>query len=105
MVRIVQCLCPQRHCIMAYAYEPGETILGGLVVDQANAVGVMRNFVDISIRHGLMNPWCGLCHSREWIYEDAASIFRTMEEARPALKIEEEAQRLTREWFARQSRN
>jgi hypothetical protein len=49
------------------------------------------------IEAGKMNPWCGLCHSTEWISEDQPTKFETMEEARPELERLERAQAALRD--------
>jgi hypothetical protein len=79
MVRIVQCLCPARHCIMGIAYEPG-TAAGGsgmddIALDESNASAFLRS----------------ICHSKERLYEDAVSKFKTIEEAQPELERLERA--------------
>lgn len=79
MIHIIQCLCPQRHCILALAYDDteggGEEILGLL---QATVAG--------SIEQGLLNPWCGICQAREWTYEDGKTHFTSLAEAKPFLE-------------------
>ena len=86
MVRILQCLCgPERHCIMGIAYEPGVEA-EGVVLTEATATHWFKDIVDKMLANGEINPWCHLCHSREWVYEDAKSIFATIDEARPALE-------------------
>jgi hypothetical protein len=48
-------------------------------------------------------PWCGLCASplTRWIYEDRHTIYRTMEEAMPELRRNEQEQAITRFIFGR----
>ena len=95
-VYIIQCLCPQRHCILALAYEAGEQNTQRLADLQA-AVGKM-------IATGEIDPWCGICQSRERTYETAKTRFRTMEEAMGPLSENAKQQALTRNFF-KQSRN
>jgi hypothetical protein len=100
--RIVQCLCgPARHCITALAYEPGVTVLDNLKVTETNAAGFLRRAVKIAIVDRKINPWCGICGAKreQWIFEDAALAFDSLEEARPFLKQVEDAQRETRRIF------
>lgn len=94
-VRIIQLLCPARHCIVAVAYvSPGGD------ADTIVAEGLRATF-DKSVTAGHFNPWCELCRSREFHIEDAATPFATMAEALPALKEEERKQAETRKnWRA-----
>jgi hypothetical protein len=59
------------------------------------------------IAAGTINPWCGLCDSRAWDYEDRVTRFQTVEEAKPELERCEAAQASTRRMFEEQknSRN
>jgi hypothetical protein len=91
-VRIVQLLCPQRHCIMAMAYESPD----GQQIPEISE-RLREAFRDWVARGG--NPWCGLCHSRKLEAEDRPTHFRSMQEAMPFLQAEEAKQALTREYF------
>jgi hypothetical protein len=51
-----------------------------------------KEIVQDAIKTKAINPWCRLCMSRDWRYEDAATIFTTIEEARPWLEASEKAQ-------------
>lgn len=95
MIRLVQCLCPARHCLMAVAYEPEDE---GCTPTQA--MDALRMVFEKAVRENIFNPWCGLCGSRELKYEDAISIYKTMDEARPALEQMEREQAFTRQAFA-----
>ena len=97
-VRIVQCLCPERHCIVATAYE-SET--GDAIPEILEG---LKDGVAALIAGRGMNPWCGLCHSREWRYEDQATRFQTMEEATPYLREQAKNQLVTAQYF-REVRN
>lgn len=79
MIHIVQCLCPDRHCVIAVAYDDAETS-GEEAQRQLQAL--LKNAVDQRV----INPWCGICQSRDFYYEDGVTRFRTMEEAMPALE-------------------
>lgn len=74
-VHLVQLLCPKRHCIIGTAYLPGESNHDE-VVDKLEA----RR---IALR---LNPWCGICGSRELRFEDRPAPYQTMDEALPALR-------------------
>jgi len=92
-VRIVQLLCPSRHCIMATAYESpdGEEI--------PEIAARLRERVDGLIAANEMNPRCGLCFAKTWRYEDHPTNFTTMKEALPALRQAERANAATRQFF------
>jgi hypothetical protein len=91
-VWIAQCLCPQRHCIMALAGESDSKEAA------TNIAWALREQIDEVLRTGLMNPWCGLCKAPEedWRYEVGRTPFSTMEEAAPVLRKNEAEQAATR---------
>lgn len=98
MIHIIQCLCPHRHCIMAIAYDsetiaPADAMLG-LMVTVESAVEVKE-----------INPWCHICQSRDWHYEDAPTRFKTIDEAEPVLKLMEQMQKDTHDLFAKLNAN
>lgn len=90
-VRIIQLLCPQRHCIVAIAYESPN---GEEIPENAQKLN------DGLKSHGL-NPWCGICGSKQLQCEDRATGFRTLQEAQPHLEANERAQAITREFFGK----
>lgn len=92
MIHIAQCLCPKRHCILALAYDAGTAVF-----DESPTVD-LKHLIEVKIFYGLLNPWCGICHERDftWTYEDAVTRFATMEEARPELAKAEAEQARTR---------
>ena len=92
-VRIVQVLCPSRHCIIATAYQSPD----GEEIPEMKAR--LREKAETMIARGEMNPWCGICRSRKWTYEDAPTVFATMEEAAPYLAQNAADQAATREYF------
>lgn len=91
-VWIAQCLCPQRHCIMAAAGEAADADAADQTVGTE-----LREQVAALLQSGAVNPWCGLCRSpvESWHYELGRTPFRSLAEAMPALRQEEEKQRLT----------
>jgi hypothetical protein len=91
-VRIVQLLCPERHCIIATYYESPD---GEAIPEMTDRLREM--FADF-LKAGA-NPWCGICNSRNLHPEDAASIFATMAEAKPFIEKCALDQALTREYF------
>jgi hypothetical protein len=97
-VRILQVLCPTRHCIVATAYESPDGEPNPEFMEQAQAA------VAALIETNQINPWCGICHSRDWRYEDERTKFQTMDEAQPHLEELGRRQEATREYF-RMGRN
>lgn len=90
-VWIAQCLCPDRHCILAAADE-AET--------EQEAIGIRTRLHDqvVSlVRSGAINPWCGLCNAAQstWHFEVGRTRWRTMAEALPAMRAEELKQAVT----------
>lgn len=92
-VRIIQLLCPARHCMMAVAYE---SATGEALPDKMQA---FQESVKIGFGARVFNPWCGICRSHQLVYEDGATIFKTMEEAMPFLREMEKRQAWTRKFF------
>jgi hypothetical protein len=92
-VWICQCLCPQRHCILASA---GEAESKG-AAEETIALP-LRTQVAALLKSGEFNPWCGLCNARSetWRYELGRTPFRSMGEAAPALRQTEQDQATTR---------
>ncbi len=92
-VRIVQVLCPSRHCILATAYESphGEAML--------EVTSNLQRQVALLIEKGSLNPWCGICRSRQWTYEDEPTIFATMAAAMPHLQAASDRQQSVREYL------
>jgi hypothetical protein len=85
-VRLVQFLCPHRHCIVAGAYEEGQgskekTI--GILQDSMRALGIEER--------------CALCGSTDLEFEDRLTKYATMQEAAPALGETAQKNAMTRE--------
>lgn len=85
-VWICQCLCPDRHAMMAAAAE---------VEDEATAQTIrsdLKRGVNELIQSGVMNPWCGLCGATlsTWSYELQRTKWATMLEAVPHLQQAQE---------------
>jgi hypothetical protein len=80
-VWLCQCLCPDRHTIVAAAGEADSEA-------QAQPIRTaLRGKVLELLRAGLLNPWCAICNAKlaTWRYELAATKFARMEEAAPEL--------------------
>jgi hypothetical protein len=78
-IRIVQCLCPKRHAIMAIAYTPAD-------ITDADVTEALTSQIRSMVQHGVLDPWCGICGSTTWHVEVGQTAFATMEEATPHLK-------------------
>lgn len=91
MVHIVQCLCPKRHAILAMAYEP----------PHPDPTGALKKTVEAFIEAKAINPYCGICFSREFSYEDAESKFETLKEAEIPLAQSMAAQFEAQAWARR----
>lgn len=93
-VRIVQCLCPTRHCVIACAYESPDGS------ELPEYVAMLRSkFIEHSEAQGFLLPECGLCHSKILVYEDRPTIFATMGEAAPHFQAAELEQAAIREFW------
>ena len=111
--RIVQALCgPSRHCIMAFAYDPGITAAqadfgssNDVTLTEANAADYLASIVDGLIERKVINPWCELCRSTRplWIFDDRPSRFETLAETVEAARQCERDQLATQQ-FLRGSR-
>ncbi len=94
-VWLLQCKCPSGHCLLAVPYERDDDD----ETEDAHRIHLayMMQALDDQIAHHHMNPWCGLCHAKKehWQFHSERTIYRTIEEAMPALREMELAQRLT----------
>lgn len=81
-VWIAQCLCPQRHCILAVTCE-AET-LGEAEASKA----LLDTTITTLIHDGTLNPWCALCRApaTDWTIDVNRTRFATQAEAEPALR-------------------
>ena len=82
-VWITQCLCPDRHCIVANAGEAGDANEADWLIGRP-----LRATVTDMLTRNVLNPWCGLCHAPKdsWRYETRRTRFATMAEAMPVLR-------------------
>jgi hypothetical protein len=89
---ICQCLCPDRHCILASTGEAETEALAETAVRTP-----LRRAVLGMLRSGTINPWCALCDAKRatWRYELRRTRFATMEEAMPTLRGIEAANLVT----------
>lgn len=86
-VLLLQCLCPQRHCIMAFVGEqPPETA--------ESIAQTARDGIEAAIASGTLNGWCALCRAQRetWQFEVKLIPDTTLEALMPALKRQEAEQ-------------
>lgn len=92
-VRLIQCLCPARHCIVAVPYQAD-------VVGRDEAVASLHRFLDC--QH--IPRKCRICGSQTLHLEDAPTRFAKLDEALPHFAREAIANAITREMIDRQRR-
>jgi hypothetical protein len=92
-VRIVQLLCPARHCIIGAAYLSPDG------AENPEHKQSLRTQFDLLVKWAGFDPWCGLCKSRDFHLEDAPTGFATMEEAEPHIREEARRQAETRKFW------
>jgi hypothetical protein len=98
MIHIIQCLCPARHCIVGLAYDSTEFFLD-------DVMAAFKRRVATAIQIGMINPWCGICLSRVWHYEDSATKYATLEDAAQHLARLQESNALARRLFGQGNQN
>lgn len=94
MIRLVQLLCSNRHCIIAAAYETASPL--------SKSAEEVRKMIRDRINELKINPWCEICGSSHWHFEDGATKFQNMGEALPVLRAAELENMLAREAVKRQ---
>lgn len=93
-VHIVQCLCPQRHCIMGLAYEDG-------AATEPEATAMLRGTMEQLQIH----PWCGICGMGNFRFEDRLTPFVTMQDAAPFLTLCQVSNLVAMAHYARMPKN
>lgn len=69
-ILIAQCLCgPNRHAMLALALQPQDAGEHAIELLQACVQAVLDGEGEQLGLPPKMNPWCGICGSREWTYE------------------------------------
>ena len=81
-IHIIQLLCPQRHCIMAVAYDTSE-------MPDDVALAMMQTHIEDLEAKKVIKHECGICLSTDLQYETRRTKFKTKEEAEPALRQQE----------------
>lgn len=101
MIHITQCLCENRHTILAAAWDDRDP-----AYTAEHALADLKRAVELATEvKGIVNPWCGICHSRNWHYEDGVTKFTSMAEAWPSLKECEREQMEARAAFGDGAKN
>lgn len=85
MIHLTQLLCPQRHCVVAAAWDENESCA------QEAEDALRKQFRD-AVQIGKLNPYCGLCRSETLHCEVSATGWQTLEEAIPHLQRAEQEQ-------------
>lgn len=85
-VWICQCLCPDRHAMMASVDEAESE------ADAQRIKTELRRKVIEWLKDGVMNPWCAICGAKRatWRYELRRTVWASMEEAMPHMRQTEE---------------
>jgi hypothetical protein len=83
---LVQYLCPERHCIMAVAYE-----------EDRGSFEEAKGQIRLGMRAIGANPWCGICGSRDLSFEEGLTPFASIEEAMTPLLSGERDQQESRQ--------
>jgi hypothetical protein len=91
---LAQLLCPQRHCILALAYDIEEHKPAD-IEEKLNAAMTLK----------VINPWCGICRSRHLHVEHGKLSTDDWDEAMVMLRANEAAQLATRAILGDQNRN
>lgn len=82
MVYLTQLLCPQRHCLMAAAWEEHRSCA-------SEAEHQLRELFAEAVKSGRLNPYCGLCRSETLHCESQRTSWSTLAEAEPQLRKQE----------------
>ena len=92
-IHLIQCLCPERHAIMAVMYDP----------ERISAEGALAGFqqvVELALQQKVIRQRCEICkRDVEFHYEDAVTKFNSIEEAAPLARQIEAQQLATRRFF------
>src|SRR6185295_20263934 len=91
-IHLIQLLCPDRHCILAVAYDDQLTTY-------AKTQKTFSETVASLLERRALNSFCGLCRSTEWHYEDGKTSFNSMAQAETILMKAEADQRASAALF------
>jgi hypothetical protein len=102
VIRIVECLCPSCHSIVAGVYDTDES---ALEASPSEAADTLRLAVEAMIEAGHVERLCGICHSQHFHYEDRQTDFRSKDEALREMKYVQRMQNITRAMLGGDRRN
>jgi hypothetical protein len=91
---LAQLLCPQRHCILALAYD----------LEQTTPAEIEEKLIAATTLK-VINPWCGICRSRDLHVEHGKLFTDDWDEAMAMLRANEAAQLATRAILGEHNRN
>lgn len=88
-VWLAQCVCPQRHAILATAGEAANRAAA-----TEKVLSPLQARVAEMLRDGVLKPRCSLCGSPpdSWVYELGRTRFGSLQAAMPALRQSEREQ-------------
>lgn len=75
-IMLMQCLCEHRHCIMAALYDDADPELPESEV-RAGLQAIVAK---------IANPWCRICRSKLFRYENGKTPFSTVAEGMPIVQ-------------------
>lgn len=90
---------------MALPYAPGMSAQdiddNDIVLTPDTAIPYLEEMFTEWLKKSIINPWCGICGAKteSWFYEDANTIFSSLEEALPHFARVEAEQLQTRKLF------
>jgi hypothetical protein len=91
---LAQLLCPQRHCILGLAYD-----------SEKQAPADIEAYLTTALKNAGLNPWCGICGSRELRVEHGKLKTNDWDEATAGLRELEQQNLATRAILGDQNRN
>ena len=92
---LAQLLCPQRHCIIALAYD----------IEGTKAADIEARLLMVVNTPGMLDPWCGICRSLDLHIEHNKLPTDDWDEAMARLRANEAAQIATRLKIEAQKQN
>lgn len=92
---LAQLLCPKRHCILGLAYDSEETTPEAIEAKLTLTMHALK----------VVNPWCGICGSRDLHVEHGKLKTDDWDEANAMLRAAEQANLATRQVLGEQNRN
>jgi hypothetical protein len=93
MINLTQWLCPQRHCLIAFAWDP-EKNSEKEMMEKGESLFTKIDSLQFTVGGQALPPqprtgsnrFCGVCSSKEIHVETIQTKFKTVEGAAPALR-------------------